>query len=137
MTAFSDIFSSESFEGRVSQKLESMTLSFQLAICEEMERQGITKSGLASRMNVSAARVSQLIGGSSSNLTFKSIAKIAEALDCDFEVVERRKYVEAVAYGRHRKPDALKHGAAASYPMSDFWQNRSANKNRFPQVVAA
>jgi transcriptional regulator with XRE-family HTH domain len=50
-----------------------------------MRERGITRADLAARMGVSPGRVSQILGGGE-NLTLRTLAALASALDARFDV---------------------------------------------------
>jgi transcriptional regulator with XRE-family HTH domain len=65
--------------------LEMASLAFGEAIVSRMEALGINRTELAARMGVSKPRVSQILAGDE-NLTFKTMAALAAALDADLHV---------------------------------------------------
>lgn len=80
----------ENDEDRLDQAVDSITLSVQFALQKAMREQCLTQKELAARLNVSAARISQILAKNAENLTLKTIARIADALGEDFELVSRR-----------------------------------------------
>lgn len=82
-------------------RTDSLVLSVQIAIQEAMAAKGVSQRELAERLGVSAARVSQIVAGSGSNLTLRTIGRIAHALDEQFELVTHR---EAVRLARDLTP---------------------------------
>ena len=135
MTTFSELLSAESFEEKVESKLEEIALSFQLAIQDRMQASGIKKSELADLMGVSAARVSQLLAGRGSNLTLKSIAKAAAALDFDLEALDRSKYLALLKQAPSTQFESK--SAATLVRSVSFWKDHTANKNKHPEALAA
>jgi hypothetical protein len=64
---------------------EELILAATCAICEEMERQDVTKAELARRLGRTRGHVTQLLDGGR-NLTLGSIAEVADALGCKVEI---------------------------------------------------
>jgi len=58
-----------------------LALAVGAAIRERMETEGVTQADLARRLGVSRSHVSQLLKEGSSNLTLKTLARLAAALD--------------------------------------------------------
>lgn len=74
-------------------RTDSLVLSAQIAIQNAMAAKGVSQRELAERLGVSAARVSQIVAGNGSNLTLRSVGRIAHALDERFELVAHREAV--------------------------------------------
>ena len=80
--------SREAFLGTEASELPSseaaaakMALDFEVAVFRRMKELGITQKELAERLGVSAATVSKTLS-ETSNMTFKTAARIAHALGC-------------------------------------------------------
>lgn len=58
-----------------------MVLDFEVAVYLEMKRQGLKQKDLAKKMGVTAATLSKTLS-ETSNMTFKTAARIANALGC-------------------------------------------------------
>ena len=58
-----------------------MVLDFEVAVYLEMKRQGLKQKDLAKKMGVTAATLSKTLS-ETSNMTFKTTARIANALGC-------------------------------------------------------
>ena len=58
-----------------------MVLDFEIAVYLEMKRQGLRQKDLAKKMGVTAATLSKTLS-ETSNMTFKTAARIANALGC-------------------------------------------------------
>lgn len=58
-----------------------MVLDFEVAVYLEMKGQGLKQKDLAKKMGVTAATLSKTLSGTS-NMTFKTAARIANALGC-------------------------------------------------------
>ena len=59
---------------------EGLILDATEAICETLEKHGMSRANLADRLGESEAYVTQLLNGSS-NMTLRTFASIADALD--------------------------------------------------------
>ncbi|MDU8912780.1 helix-turn-helix transcriptional regulator [Aestuariicoccus sp. MJ-SS9] len=127
-----------SAEERIDDRLQRLALSFQFAIQTEMDARAISKKQLSRLMGVSQARVSQLLSGDGANLTLKTIAKISEALDADFEVSERKKFLEMWQKANCQvEKSPSNHKAPEGFIRKDFWRDATANRNKFPSEIAA
>jgi DNA-binding Xre family transcriptional regulator len=73
----------------VETRLTELRGKFITQATARMERRHITRVELASRLGVSRGFVTQLFAGRS-NLTMRTMAAIAEALDCDLEIELKR-----------------------------------------------
>jgi len=63
-------------------------IQFTKTIAKQMERQGVSRAQLARRLKVSPALVTQVLKGDS-NLKLETIAKFANALNCEFGIIIR------------------------------------------------
>jgi len=68
-----------------------MVLDFEAAVYLEMKRQGIKQKDLAKKMGVSAATLSKTLS-ETSNMTFKTAARIANALGCVLDAPSLRPF---------------------------------------------
>lgn len=100
----------------------SFILDLQLAIEAEMECGGHTQAGLAKLLDVSPARVSQMLSGNGSNLGARSIARIAHKLG-------KRAKVEFVAAGAPEK--------SAPVSMHEWSRRTAASANDWGRLVIA
>lgn len=68
-----------------------MRLDFESSVFKRMRQMGMKKKDLAERVDKSPAAISKMLSGKS-NLTIKTISKIASALDCtvSFSLEERK-----------------------------------------------
>lgn len=69
-----------------------MVLDFEVAVYLEMKRQGLKQKDLAKKMGVSAATLSKTLS-ETSNMTFKTAARIANALGCMLDAPLLHPYV--------------------------------------------
>lgn len=65
---------------------EMLVLSVQVALQKEMTTRGISQSKLAEKLGMSPSRISQIFSEGGPNLTLKTIARVAAALDSDLEL---------------------------------------------------
>jgi transcriptional regulator with XRE-family HTH domain len=88
-----------------------------------MRERGITRADLAARMGVSPGRVSQILGGGE-NLTLRTLAALASALDARFDVELCSLKVDDTFTSRE-KTDTEAVQNQHSYPRSQHRQNTS------------
>lgn len=118
-------------------RIDSLVLSAQIAIQRAMAVNGVSQRELAERLGVSAARVSQIVAGSGSNLTLRTIGRIAHALDEQFDLVARR---EAVRIARSRRAGQLYSGVILDldkFAPENSWKDDSANHNKYRYAESA
>ncbi|MFC2967720.1 helix-turn-helix domain-containing protein [Acidimangrovimonas pyrenivorans] len=70
--------------------IEALAMSVQFALQKAMNENCITQKQLAERLGVSPARVSQILAKDATNLTLKTIGRIADALGEEFELFSLR-----------------------------------------------
>jgi transcriptional regulator with XRE-family HTH domain len=75
----------EATEARVDEELSLLVTQLMNEINWHMRDRGITRADLASRMGVSPGRISQVLSGGE-NLTLRTLASLATALDARFEM---------------------------------------------------
>jgi transcriptional regulator with XRE-family HTH domain len=75
----------EATEARVDEELSQLVTQLMNEINWHMHERNLTRADLASRMGVSAGRVSQVLSGGE-NLTLRTLASLAAALDARFEL---------------------------------------------------
>ncbi len=68
----------------VDEEMHGLVTQLTNEITFHMRERGITRADLAARMGVSPGRVSQILGGGE-NLTLRTLAALASALDARFE----------------------------------------------------
>ncbi len=132
MTELEKLFSARDDDELLEDAIENLVLSVQIALQQAMHRGCVSQRELAERMGVSPARVSQILTGEQANLTLKTIGKIAFALGEDFELVERDK----IKPKRNKEPEYFALAAKVA-PRNDPWRDRTANSNRYPDLMAA
>jgi transcriptional regulator with XRE-family HTH domain len=75
----------EATEARVDEELSLLVTQLMNEINWHMRERGLTRADLASRMGVSPGRISQVLSGGE-NLTLRTLASLATALDARFEM---------------------------------------------------
>lgn len=75
----------EAIEARVDEELSLLVTQLMNEINWHMRDRGLTRADLASRMGVSPGRISQVLSGGE-NLTLRTLASLATALDSRFEL---------------------------------------------------
>jgi transcriptional regulator with XRE-family HTH domain len=72
-------------EAQVDEELSRLVTQLTNEITVHLREQGLTRAELASRMGVSPGRISQVLSGGE-NLTLRTLAALATALDAQFDV---------------------------------------------------
>jgi transcriptional regulator with XRE-family HTH domain len=75
----------QSVEDRIDEELSSLIAQVTNEINWHMREHGLTRADLAGRLGVSPGRVSQILSGGE-NLTLRTLAGLAGALDGQFEI---------------------------------------------------
>ena len=103
------------YEGDPDYEFDVLAIDIGERIVERMDELGLTQAGLARKMGVSRARISQILRGHD-NLTLKSVVAVAIGLDSRVDL----RLKPGRAGGRLRRqscrpvePDALRAGAGA------------------------
>src|SRR6266702_7251177 len=71
-------------EAKIDEELHGLVTQLTNEITWHMRERGLTRADLAARMGVSPGRVSQILGGGE-NLTLRTLAMLAAALDARFD----------------------------------------------------
>ena len=79
------VTSGPAIEARVDEELSLLVTQLMNEINWHMRECGLTRADLASRMGVSPGRISQVLSGGE-NLTLRTLASVATALDARFEM---------------------------------------------------
>lgn len=99
-----------------------MRLDFESSVFSRMKELGLKKKDLAKKANVSPAAISKALSGGS-NLTIKTIAKIAAALDCTvshLSLEDRKPISDYFSDSGASKPSIVTLSALAQrYPNPD------------------
>jgi len=100
----------QALEARIDEELSQMITQVTNEINWRMRQHKLTRAELASHMDVSPGRVSQILSGGE-NLTLRTLAGLAVALDSRFEIALRE--LERVTPGESdRRLPALEYSAA-------------------------
>ena len=110
-------------EARVDEEMHGLVTQLTNEITFHMRERGITRADLAARMGVSPGRVSQILGGGE-NLTLRTLAALASALDARFDVELCSLKVDDTFTSRE-KTDTEAVQNQHSYPRSQHRQNTS------------
>lgn len=127
------------FLGGVEQEdvaLEALTLSIQVALQNSMAQNCVSQKELAHRLGVSPARVSQILRCHGGNLTLRTVAKVAQALGEDFELISKNEFLSLKQHSRRREKRSFERSLRAC-DRSDRWHDTSANDNTPPKRMAA
>ncbi len=81
-----EIFEASSMKSRRMLREEELILQVAEELSRAMEKEGISKSVLAERLNKTKGVVSHLLSGSQ-NLTLRTISDVADALGYEVEVM--------------------------------------------------
>jgi transcriptional regulator with XRE-family HTH domain len=96
----------KAIEQRIDEELSRLTTQVTNETDWYMRERKLTRADLASRMGVSPGRVSQVLSGGE-NLTLRTLASLAAALDAQFEVeLKPRKPMADSGDAGHRTADA-------------------------------
>ncbi len=114
----------ERFEGASAQnrrllRQEELILDVTEALCDALESEGVKRTELAQRLGKTKGFVSQLLSGSR-NLTLRTIADVADALNCGIEISVRRPTLS----GSHRIWESPRGG----------WSNMRINESPKPTL---
>jgi transcriptional regulator with XRE-family HTH domain len=97
----------EALEARIDEELSRLITQFTNEITWYMHERGLTRADLASLMGVSPGRISQVLSGGE-NLTLRTLAGLAAALDAHFEVeLSPKEQVPAGAGDTERPAEAV------------------------------
>ena len=113
-------------EARVDEEMHGLVTQLTNEITFHMRERGITRADLAARMGVSPGRVSQILGGGE-NLTLRTLAALASALDARFDVELCSLKVDDTFTSRE-KTDTEAVQNQHSYPRSQHRQNTSPRR---------
>jgi transcriptional regulator with XRE-family HTH domain len=75
----------QAFEARTDEELSRLVTQLTNEINWHLHEHSLTRADLAGRMGVSPGRVSQILSGGE-NLTLRTLAALATALDAQFEL---------------------------------------------------
>ena len=110
-------------EARVDEEMHGLVTQLTNEITFHMRERGISRADLAARMGVSPGRVSQILGGGE-NLTLRTLAALAAALDARFDFELDSLKVDDTFTSR-AKTDAEAVQNQHTHPRSQHQQNTS------------
>ena len=110
-------------EARVDEEMHGLVTQLTNEITFHMRERGISRADLAARMGVSPGRVSQILGGGE-NLTLRTLAALAAALDARFDFeLDSLKVDDTFTSRAQADTEAVQNHR--SYPRSQHQQNTS------------
>lgn len=125
-----DFFEPQNDAEREIAAIEALSVSVQLAIQKAMMDQGISQKALAERLGISPARVSQILSSHGSNLTIKTLGRIAAALGENFDFVRRQKSKRIETEPLEKF--AVEAVRSAALTRKYHWEQSCANSNDSP-----
>ena len=113
-------------EAKADEEMHGLVTQLTNEITFHMRERGISRADLAARMGVSPGRVSQILGGGE-NLTLRTLAALAVALDARFDFELNSLKVDATFTSR-AKADTEAVQNHHSLPRSQHHQNTSPRR---------
>lgn len=111
---------------KVDEEMHGLVTQLTNEITFHMRERGISRADLAARMGVSPGRVSQILGGGE-NLTLRTLAALASALDARFDFALSSLKVDD-SFTSRAKADTEAVQNHHSYPRSQHQQNTSPRR---------
>jgi|SRR3972149_3174385 len=113
-------FEASSIKNKRLLRQEEFILEVAIAICEAMEREGVTKAELARRLGKTKGFVSQILAGGR-NLTLRTVADVTDALGhkINIQVLPTEKVRESESVVRFEKYKAEN----VSWPLEQLREN--------------
>ena len=116
----------KAIEARADEEMHGLVTQLTNEITFHMRERGISRADLAARMGVSPGRVSQILGGGE-NLTLRTLAALAVALDARFDFELNSLKVDDTFTSR-AKADTEAVQNHHSFPRSKHQQNTSPRR---------
>ena len=118
----------KAIEAKVDEEMHGLVTQLTNEITFHMRECGISRADLAARMGVSPGRVSQILGGGE-NLTLRTLAALATALDArfDFELSSLKTPDEYTSRGGAGSAPTANHH---SFPRAQHSENAPASRAR-------
>jgi transcriptional regulator with XRE-family HTH domain len=113
-------------EAKVDEEMHGLVTQVTNEITFHMRERGISRADLAARLGVSPGRVSQILGGGE-NLTLRTLAALASALDARFDFELSSLKVDDT-FISHAKADTEAVQNHHSYPRSQHHKNTSPRR---------
>jgi plasmid maintenance system antidote protein VapI len=109
-------------EAKIDEELHGLVTQLTNEVTWHMRERGLTRADLAARMGVSPGRVSQILGGGE-NLTLRTLAALATALDARFDVeLSSPKTADAYSSGDAAQAEAVPTSNQHSFPRAQHHQ---------------
>ncbi len=110
-------------EAKIDEELHGLVTQLTNEVTWHMRERGLTRADLAARMGVSPGRVSQILGGGE-NLTLRTLAALATALDARFDVeLSSPKTADAYTSGDAAQAEAVPASNQHSFPRAQHHQD--------------
>lgn len=107
--------------------VEALVFSVQVALQKAMAEKGVSNKELASRLGMSPARVSQIFSEKGPNLTLNTIARVAYALEEEFEFSLKSEIKKRVLPKQSAKKFTCVVFGNAKQKTTTQWREVSAN----------
>lgn len=147
MSEFKALLNNYGFSSSEENSIEALVVSVQLALQRSMSANCVTQKELAERLGLSSARVSQILTADGSNLTLKTIARVAYALEEEFELISSSEAASAFVETVVDKRDERDGFSCYPLKLADIRKRRvgfnntqwdqGANKNTAPAETQA
>lgn len=132
MTINKELFGAQNAAEVEDFAIEDLVFSVQIALQKAMRRSGVSQADLAAKLGMTPGRVSQVFSKGGPNLTLKTIARIANALGEDFDLVSKSELAEL----RRQKEVRTRPVAVMWKPLQDSranpWEETHANSKMRP-----
>ena len=123
-------------EAKVDEEQHGLVTQLTNEITWHMRERGLTRADLAARMGVSPGRVSQILGGGE-NLTLRTLAALATALDArfDFELSSLKTGDAYTGRGTADAEASSPHDAGNHHalPRAKHYENGPVNRSSRPR----
>jgi len=116
----------QAIEAKVVEEMHGLVTQLTNEITFHMRERGLSRADLAARLGVSPGRVSQILGGGE-NLTLRTLAALAAALDAhfDFELSSLKTPDEYTSSGEAESAPTANHH---SFPRAQHQQGTSRHQ---------
>ena len=132
-----DIFAARNDEEREIFAIEDLVFDTQLLIQKAMKAKGVSQKELAERLECTPAWVSQLLSTKGRNLTLKTVARIAYALNVKIVVDTESKPKKKAEYKAQPLIELLLSDISSSARSRNWHNSTPINDNCDPRRVAA
>ena len=122
----------KAIEARVDEEMHGLVTQLTNEITFHMRECGLSRAELAARMGVSPGRISQILGGGE-NLTLRTLAALATALDArfDFELSSLKTPDEYTSRGTADAEASSPHDSGNHHPLprAKHYENAPVNRS--------